>query len=65
MPDDRELHMSDIARRLLILNHKLACWYTLSKGDPDSEATAQAATLADLEARELLQAIQEALNIPI
>jgi len=53
---------SDVARRLLILNYKLGCWYALAEVDPDSDETALAAGLADLEARQLLVAIQRTLH---
>jgi len=54
--------MGDIARRQFILSHKLGVWYCLALGDRESELSQHASQLAELEARELLQAIQEAVH---
>lgn len=62
-PDEREQALQDIARRQLILSHRLATWYTYAQANPDSEPTQTAARLAELEARQLLEAVQEATDI--
>jgi len=61
--DEREQALQNIARRQLILSHRLGTWYTYATADPDSHVTDTAATLAELEARELLAAVREATGI--
>lgn len=60
-PDELEKVLDDIARRLLVLNHKLVTWYSLACMDPNSDSAINAGGSLEAQARDLLQTTIDAV----
>ena len=62
MPTELQEALDDIARRQLILSHKLALWFTLAVTDRDSDMAKNAGSLLLSESYELHEKIRQAVQ---
>lgn len=60
-PDELDKVLDDVARRFLVLNHKLVTWYSLACIDPNSDSAINAGGQLEAQVRDLLQTILDAI----